>query len=69
MSDPIRAALEAAAKETTDAGKIAAFLRALPDWCLIPDVCAPPGHNFTLSVVVRNGVAAAVEEAARADQD
>jgi hypothetical protein len=31
MPDPIRAALEAAERETTTAGKVSAFLRAMPE--------------------------------------
>ena len=61
-ADPtIRAALEAAEREPTTAGKIAAFLRALPDG----EVLRLLAHETDKHRGWRDTLAAAVEEAAR----
>ncbi len=84
MSDPTRAALEAAAMTidpdpdmppphvvrditgaplTMAAAAIAAFLRALPDGMLVRDPEYP--CSYPLFPVIRHGLAAAVEAAAK----
>lgn len=69
MTDPTtRAALEAAEKEPTTAGKITTFLRALaPNWRLAIGMNDGPhvGHLDISMEKAAQHLAAAVEEAAR----
>jgi hypothetical protein len=65
MSDPIRAALDAAERETTTAGTITAFLRALPGGSQI----VIPWGDDEFVVFGPEELAAAIEAAAKETPD
>lgn len=63
MTDPFKAALDAAEREPTTAGKIAAFLRGLPDDEARDWINWRDGQRYSVAL----DLAAAVEKAARND--